>query len=260
MMTPASLVIDDLDDAVLIDRPTYDHDAGKTVSEVELAVNANRWALRAGEILNLTGRFGPIMGRWIVQTVEQNLLDANDTTVTAIKPLPPRDEPAPEIVEVQKDTKAAPARGRAAPGAGAKVASAPLARAPRLIGKPYEGTHAKAFNIAGGSDNWESENAVDLGIATGTQVLAVSSGTIGSSFGSLGQGGRFAGLRLHLATKDNEWYYAHLSRFADGIRPGTRVKAGQLLGYSGEANGVAHLHLASKHGNPIDLLGLQGGS
>jgi hypothetical protein len=34
-----------------------------------------------------------------VHTVEQNLLDATDTTVTLVKPLPARKEPAPEVIE-----------------------------------------------------------------------------------------------------------------------------------------------------------------
>lgn len=120
----------------------------------------------------------------------------------------------------------------------------------KVIGTPYTGTHAKAFNVAGGSDNWESENANDIAIPVGTPIYAVADGTIGSQFGSLGQGGRFAGLRLHLVGARNEWYYAHLSKFAPGLQPGMHVHAGQLLGYSGEANGVAHLHIAARSGAP----------
>lgn len=115
----------------------------------------------------------------------------------------------------------------------------------QIIGEPYAGTHAKAFNVAGGSDNWESENAVDIGVPVGTPVYAVSDGTIGPQFGSLGSGGRFAGLRLHLNAGGSSYYYAHLSSFAPGIRPGKAVAAGTLLGFSGSANGVAHLHFAA---------------
>ncbi len=121
---------------------------------------------------------------------------------------------------------------------------------PKIIGMPYQGTHGKSFNQRGGSDNWESENAVDFSVPIGTPVYALQDGTIGSQFGSLGSGGRFAGLRLHLVGAQNEWYYAHLSRFAPGLKPGEHVKRGQLLGFTGEANGVPHLHLASKTGHP----------
>lgn len=147
--------------------------------------------------------------------------------------------------------RTAPANGGQT-GSGPTAAGSPLGNLFRLIGKPFEGTHGKAFNVSGGSDNWESENAVDLAVTKGTPVYAVADGTIGSSIGSLGSGGRFAGLRLHLLTAGNEWYYAHLSQL--NVKAGQHVKAGDLLGYSGEANGVAHLHLAAKNGDPLKLL------
>jgi murein DD-endopeptidase MepM/ murein hydrolase activator NlpD len=52
-----------------------------------------------------------------------------------------------------------------------------------------------------------------------------------------------------------ETRYAHLSRFAPGIRPGRRVKQGQIIGYSGDT-GLAtapHLHYEMRqYGNPMD--------
>jgi murein DD-endopeptidase MepM/ murein hydrolase activator NlpD len=38
-------------------------------------------------------------------------------------------------------------------------------------------------------------------------------------------------------------YLQHLSKII--VRPGQKVKAGQVIGYSGSANGVAHLHMAT---------------
>jgi hypothetical protein len=108
-----------------------------------------------------------------------------------------------------------------------------------LIGFPGQGTHSYTYP----PNNWESDNAYDIGVAYGSKVVAVADGVIGPSFGSLGKGGRFAGLRCHLETADNEFYYAHLNKFATAISPGVHVKQGQLLGYSGEANGVNHLHM-----------------
>jgi murein DD-endopeptidase MepM/ murein hydrolase activator NlpD len=126
----------------------------------------------------------------------------------------------------------------------------------KIIGTPYAGTHAKDFNVKGGSDNWESENAVDIGVPVGTPVYAVADGTIGPQFGSLGSGGRFAGLRLHLNEPGGtSFYYAHLSSFAANIRPGVAVKAGELFGYSGSANGVPHLHFGATVGtDPLALV------
>jgi murein DD-endopeptidase MepM/ murein hydrolase activator NlpD len=116
----------------------------------------------------------------------------------------------------------------------------------KLIGTPYGGTHSLG--------NWESDNAVDISLPEGTPLRAAANGVIGSSFGALNsKNPRMAGLRLHLNTKGNEFYYAHLSSFAKGIRPGARVKKGQIIGYSGSANGSAHLHLGVKSGDPRGL-------
>lgn len=131
----------------------------------------------------------------------------------------------------------------------------PLPHYVKAIGTPYTGTHGKAFNRAGGSDNWESENAIDLPTPLGTPVYAVAAGTIGPQIGSLGSSSpRMAGLRLHLVTANNEFYYTHLSRLV--VKAGERVQAGQLLGYSGSANGVAHLHIAAKNGDPRQAFGV----
>jgi hypothetical protein len=107
-----------------------------------------------------------------------------------------------------------------------------------LIGFPGQGTHS----FTEPPNNWESDKAYDIAVPFGSKVFAVADGKIGPSFGSLGKGGRYAGLRCHLETADNEFYYAHLNKFATGIEPGVNVKQGRLLGYSGAANGVNHLH------------------
>src|SRR5262249_1303480 len=102
-------------------------------------------------------------------------------------------------------------------------------------GLPFEGTHGKAFNIRGGSDNWQSENAIDIYMPKGTPIYAPVSGTLGNT-GPLG-GGRFAGIRTNLYGDGQGFYFAHMSKLAPGIKAGAKVKKGQLIGYSGEANG-----------------------
>jgi murein DD-endopeptidase MepM/ murein hydrolase activator NlpD len=114
------------------------------------------------------------------------------------------------------------------------------------------GVHAHHARAIG---NWQSDNAVDLMAPVGTPVYAMIDGVIGDRFGPLNSSDpRMAGLRLNLHGKGNDLYYAHLSAFAPGIKPGTRVKKGQLLGFSGTANGAAHLHLGMRVGNPDYLL------
>ncbi len=58
-----------------------------------------------------------------------------------------------------------------------------------------------------------------------------------------GETGRFAGIGVGLDSgRGLAAYYAHLSQV--DVTPGQSVVAGQLLGATGEANGVAHLHFA----------------
>ena len=57
-----------------------------------------------------------------------------------------------------------------------------------------------------------------------------------------------------LDTKGNAFFYAHLSKLS--VHAGQHVKKGQLLGYSGSANGSPHLHIASEHGDPQKLFGV----
>ena len=102
---------------------------------------------------------------------------------------------------------------------------------------------------------WQSDNALDIAVPVGTQIFAVADGRVcsGCGFGGLGsRSPQLAGLRFTLNTRGNAVYYAHLSRLA--VRPGQHVRRGQLVGYSGAANGVAHLHIAVQHGSPEQLL------
>lgn len=127
----------------------------------------------------------------------------------------------------------------------------PLGRPGKLIGWPGIGTHSWSQP----PNNWESDNAVDIQIPPGTPVIAYKAGQIGAQIGPLpGSGsGRFAGNRLHLHTNDgNEFYYAHLSKLT--VHAHQTVNAGDVLGYSGVANGVPHLHWASRHGSPVSFL------
>lgn len=123
----------------------------------------------------------------------------------------------------------------------------PLAVRGKIVGIPYQDSHL----LFG---NWESDNAVDISAPYGTPVFAIADGVIGSQIGPLNSGDpHLEGLRVHLVTANNEAYYAHLSRLT--VKAGQHVKAGELLGYSGRANGLDHLHIALEHSNPQDLFG-----
>jgi murein DD-endopeptidase MepM/ murein hydrolase activator NlpD len=106
-----------------------------------------------------------------------------------------------------------------------------------VIGTPYKGTHTLG--------NWQSDNAYDIGEPVGTPVPAVISGKI-TRVGSLGAapGSRFACQRVQIDGDDGQAvWYGHLSQTT--VKLGQRVNAGDEIGLSGSANGVAHLHFAA---------------
>ena len=96
---------------------------------------------------------------------------------------------------------------------------------------------------------------VDFAAPTGTPIMAAGSGTIKFArwFGSYGNYVRIAHVNKY------ETAYAHMSRFAPGIREGTRVRQGQVIGYvgtTGRSTG-AHLHYEvmanASQINPMDV-------
>ena len=81
---------------------------------------------------------------------------------------------------------------------------------------------------------------VDFAAPTGTPIIAAGSGVVTKS-GWQGTYGRYIRIR-HNSTYDTA--YAHMSRIARGITPGSRVEQGQIIGYvgsSGRSTGP-HLH------------------
>ncbi len=120
-----------------------------------------------------------------------------------------------------------------------------------LGGLPGEGTHS----YSAWPDNWQSDHAVDIGLPFGSPVYAVDAGTIVRVGGDpTAFSGRFGGAQLTVVSADDEYYYAHLSGIA--VREGQRVALGQLIGFSGSANGAEHLHLGVMRRDPIAVAGL----
>jgi murein DD-endopeptidase MepM/ murein hydrolase activator NlpD len=94
-----------------------------------------------------------------------------------------------------------------------------------------------------------------LAAPTGTPIMAAGSGTIKFArwFGSYGKYVRIAHANKYQTA------YAHMSRFAPGIREGVRVRQGQVIGYvgtTGRSTG-AHLHYEvmadARQINPMDV-------
>ncbi|MEZ5239520.1 MAG: peptidoglycan DD-metalloendopeptidase family protein [Microthrixaceae bacterium] len=90
------------------------------------------------------------------------------------------------------------------------------------------------------SAHWHQ--GTDIFAPMGTPLVATESGVL-DRVGTAGLGG----LRLWLeGDSGNHYYYAHLSGFAEGMRDGVRVNAGDVVGYvgdTGNARGTPpHLH------------------
>lgn len=115
--------------------------------------------------------------------------------------------------------------------------SAGLMKTPVAYGRLSSGFGMRRHPILGYS---KMHKGVDFAAPTGTKIYAAGDGVIEraapfSSFGNY--------IKIRHSSK-LETAYAHLSRFAPGITPGTKVKQGQLIGYvgtTGRSTG-AHLH------------------
>jgi len=91
-------------------------------------------------------------------------------------------------------------------------------------------------------------------VPAGTGVLAVDDGVVEQTQGSPPRRGGLTGAQaITLRSADNAYFYAHLARVL--VTQGERVSAGQVLGRSGSANDVEHLHIGVSHGDPIALWG-----
>ena len=89
-------------------------------------------------------------------------------------------------------------------------------------------------------------DAIDILAPKGTPVLAVEDGRIAKLFFSQGGGG----ITVYQFDPGEQYayYYAHLDRYADGLKEGQSVRRGQVIGYVGATGNASadapHLHFA----------------
>ncbi len=86
---------------------------------------------------------------------------------------------------------------------------------------------------------YRKHHAIDYAAPLGTPVLAVGDGKVMRA-GHDKNAGRFIRLR-HGSRYESR--YIHLSRFADGMRPGRSVKRGEVIGYVGQTGLATGPHL-----------------
>ena len=128
----------------------------------------------------------------------------------------------------------------------ASVASTAAASSNKLL-IPVEG-----MKLAQLSDNFDQprgterhHEALDIMAPKGTKVLAVADGKVVKLFDS-----KAGGLTVYQFDPSEKlaYYYAHLDKYADGLKEGAPVKRGDLIGYVGVTGNAApnapHLHFA----------------
>jgi murein DD-endopeptidase MepM/ murein hydrolase activator NlpD len=98
-------------------------------------------------------------------------------------------------------------------------------------------------------------NGVDWAAPRGTPILAAGKGTIEFA-GRKGAYGNYVRIRHANGYKTS---YAHMSRFARGVRESVRVRQGQVIGYIGSTglSSGPHLHyevlVNKRHVNPMSI-------
>jgi len=104
---------------------------------------------------------------------------------------------------------------------------------------------------AGGTRTHE---ALDIMAPRGTPVLSASSGRVLKLHNS-----KDGGLMVYAADRSNRFVlmYAHLDRYADGMRDSLPLQQGQIIGYVGSTGNAApnapHLHFAIAHPRDVSL-------
>jgi murein DD-endopeptidase MepM/ murein hydrolase activator NlpD len=143
----------------------------------------------------------------------------------------------------------------------------PAQSEPPRLGMPISGMDPKTltstFNEARGERKHE---ALDIPAPRGTPVMAVAEGNVVKLFSS-----KDGGLTVYQLDNTRTWsfYYAHLDRYAPGLKEGTLLRKGDVLGYVGTTGNAPkntpHLHFAVSRlgpekewwkGTPIDPLPL----
>ena len=159
---------------------------------------------------------------------------------------------APRKVEVKPTRKEEP--DPVAPPPPAVVAPAPAAYGAevemlrmRALTLPVQGIKRDdlrdTFNEMRGSSR--RHEALDVLAPRNTPVLAVEDGTIAKLF--LSDAG---GITIYQFDPSETYcyYYAHLERYAEGLKEGDKIKRGQVLGYVGTTGNAPrntpHLHFA----------------
>jgi murein DD-endopeptidase MepM/ murein hydrolase activator NlpD len=175
-------------------------------------------------------------------------------------------DPGTRGIELERPTATVgrPAVSLAPEGVIGPVASSPTELKDRDLLIPVEGIRADQLTRQFADERGASRKheALDILAPRNTPVRAVEDGTIARLFYS-----KAGGITVYQfdPTATFCYYYAHLERYADGLREGDSVRRGQTIGFVGTSGNAPkttpHLHFAifrltdAKHwweGTPID--------
>jgi murein DD-endopeptidase MepM/ murein hydrolase activator NlpD len=206
------------------------------------------------------GLLGFVLGAFVVASLG-NVARSRPAVAAVVAPIAGKsggvDEPGNAVVETPAPTSGS---------SGVIPPSAPEAKdlAARHLTIPVAGIHAdklvRSYHEArsGGREH----EALDILAPRGTQVVAVEDGTVAKLFNS-----KAGGLTVYQFDPGSQYayYYAHLDRYADGLKEGDAIHRGQVIGFVGTTGNAPkdtpHLHFAvfrltpEKHwwqGTPVD--------
>jgi murein DD-endopeptidase MepM/ murein hydrolase activator NlpD len=201
------------------------------------------------------GLLGFVLGAFVVGSLGNGPF--RTLAPKALQPAGAIDEPTNAVVEVP-----APTSGRT----GIIPPSAPEAKdlAARHLDVPVSGVSAEKLvrSYHDARSGGREHEAIYILAPRNTPVVAVEDGTVAKLFFS-----KAGGNTVYQFDPGGEYayYYAHLERYADGLKEGDAVHRGQVIGYVGTSGNAPkntpHLHFAvfrltpEKHwweGTPID--------
>jgi peptidoglycan LD-endopeptidase LytH len=164
-------------------------------------------------------------------------------------PVTPSEAPetqAPPVAETAPPTEGTPGESRPWLQVPSPVAAGDLASRGLLV--PVQGIGREQLSNTYGDSRGggsRTHEALDIMAPRNTPVLAVEDGKISKLFTS-----QQGGLTIYQfdPTETYAYYYAHLDRYASGLKEGQTVRKGQVIGYvgvTGNANPEGpHLHFA----------------
>ena len=221
------------------------------------SVFVKRAAIAVGVVLVVAGAV--LYSNGIETTTQVSTPNVQDA-VSVARPAAPEPTPAPTpaptpiAASPENDALSVGAAGAAGMASTANALPASTSSDPdiaqlrsRALALPVQGVDAARLTDtytqarAAGAPH----EALDIMAARGTPVLAVEDGEVVKMFLS-----KPGGITLYQFDPEKKYayYYAHLDRYAEGVREGTKLSKGQIIGYVGSTGNALpespHLHFA----------------